>query len=181
MCRGSDPARVELLEREGIRCPRRGNGQGELRHIDQEAIVSRSRRCRARRSPSRAASTTSVPRMPGRCSRCPLLPDPTCRASLRRQMVAAVRRGQWVHGRITVVMTLETARPSEGARGSPGSWPTNSDPRHKRLQNTRLRLQSRVPTPLAIELGTQSGGAGGCLRAVAQKQSILFHRDNKGR
>ena len=60
------------------------------------------------------------------------------------------------------------------ARSSPGSWPTSSDPRHKRLQNTRLRLQSRVPTPLAIELGTQSGGAGGCLRVCVVAQNKPF-------
>ena len=63
------------------------------------------------------------------------------------------------------------------ARGSPESWPTNStssDPRHKRLHNSRLRLQSSVPTPLAIELGTQSGGAGGCLRVCVVAQSKPF-------
>ena len=46
-------------------------------------------------------------------------------------------------------------RGKPSARSSPGSWQTNSDPRHKRLQNNRLRLQSSVPTPVAIELGTQ--------------------------
>src|ERR1700675_2977915 len=60
------------------------------------------------------------------------------------------------------------------ARSSPGSWQMNSDPLHKRLQNNRLRLQSSVPPPLAIDLGTQSGGAGGCLRVCVVAQNKPF-------
>jgi hypothetical protein len=39
----------------------------------------------------------------------------------------------------------------------PKRWQSNSDRRPKRWQNTRLRLQSSVPTPVAIELGRHRG------------------------
>ena len=43
------------------------------------------------------------------------------------------------------------------ARHPPKRWQTNSDPRPKRWQNKSLRLQSSVPTPVAIELGRHRG------------------------